>query len=103
MVRPRKIKDYYHPLDDGLLPVGARETLSLREQMGEYILMNLRLKEGLSLRDFAARFGCSFSQTYAKAIAKTAGLALSETDGEYFRLTEKGKFLANVVMLEFLN
>lgn len=103
LVRPRKIKDYYQALDDGLLPVGARETLSLREQMEEYILMNLRLKEGLSLRDFAARFGCSFSQTYAQAIAKTAGLALSETDGEYFRLTEKGKFLANVVMLEFLN
>ena len=103
LLRPREISAYYQALDEGRLPNGNKEILSLYEQMEEYILMNLRLKEGIALNDFAERFGCSFKQTYAQAIAKTIGLGLSEIDEQYFRLTEKGKFLANIVMLEFLD
>ena len=103
LVRPREMMEYYQALDNWRLPVGDKEILNLHDQMEEYILMNLRLKEGIALKEFAKRFGCSFSQTYAQAIAKTTGLGLSEMDEQYFRLTEKGKFLANVVMLEFLD
>ena len=103
LVRPREINAYYQALDKGRLPIGNKEILSKQERMEEYILMNLRLKEGIALNDFAKRFGCSFAQTYAQAIAKTISLSLSEMDEQYFRLTEKGKFLANIVMLEFLD
>jgi oxygen-independent coproporphyrinogen-3 oxidase len=76
--------------------------------MTEQMLLGLRLvREGVSAAGFAARFGLSLPERYPKAI--TFGLEhnllewLETPTGRHLRLTRQGCFLANQVILQFMD
>jgi oxygen-independent coproporphyrinogen-3 oxidase len=77
----------------------------LKEDMGEYMMMALRLvKEGASVKEFKERFGCEMDEVYAEQIRRLIVLGLLKWDngGEILSLTRRGRLLGNQVFVEFI-
>ncbi len=77
---------------------------SAEDDRGEYMMTGLRLtREGVSAREFEARFGMRLEECYEKEIEKLRGAGLLEWEGERLRLTQRGRLLGNRVFVEFIN
>lgn len=78
---------------DTAIPVGSPE---------EYALLRLRLTEGISASDFAARFGCAMPEKWGRrAAALPAALVRADRDG--IRLTREGFLLSNTLISHILD
>ena len=77
--------------------------LSPQDQMGETMMMGLRLlQEGVQEAEFAARFGQTLDEVYADELHKlTEWGLLARTHGRV-HLTSKGTFLSNQVFHHFV-
>lgn len=76
--------------------------LTEREEMEEYCFLHLRMKEGIDLADFQARYGEPPENRYGEKIGllKKEGL-LTERSG-HLMMTARGAALGNLVFEEFL-
>lgn len=68
----------------------------------ETIIMSLRLRQGISNTDFYERFGYKIEEQFGDQIKKLINYGLISYDDEWLKLTEKGLFVADTVMTEFL-
>ncbi len=87
------------------LPAGAiveAETIPVELEMAETAMLGLRLVAGLSLPDFARRFGRSFADVFGDRLAEVRALGLLEQAGDLLRLTERGRLLGNEVFERLL-
>ncbi|MGD8794750.1 MAG: radical SAM family heme chaperone HemW [Anaerolineae bacterium] len=99
----RSPQAYTELLSRGASPVAAQEAISQELEMGETMMMGLRLvDEGVSLARFRQRFGIDLRQKYAAQIEELAGLSLLEIDEGRIRLSSRGHLLANQVFYRFL-
>lgn len=71
-------------------------------EMGETMLLGLRLAEGVSEARFRARFGVGLAETYGPVLTRFVRLGLLEWDGTCARLSVQGRLLGNQVFAEFL-
>ncbi len=84
------------------------QTLSVEEQMEEYMFLGLRLTEGIREEDFRKTFGRSIEEIYPGVVDQFVrqGLLSYEPGDEpgkgRIALTERGLDVSNVVMAEFL-
>ncbi|HLK87227.1 MAG TPA: radical SAM family heme chaperone HemW [Candidatus Binataceae bacterium] len=88
-------------LADGCAQAGD-EPIDARRARGEFVFLNLRLRAGLSLADFAGRFGESFESAFGERAARLfeGGLLVRE-DGRIY-LSDRGLELADSVFAEFI-
>jgi oxygen-independent coproporphyrinogen-3 oxidase len=87
----------------GQRPVAREETISPALEMGETMIMGLRLlDEGVSCRRFGERFGIDPRISFSDEIKELVDLDLLQTDGGGVRLTARGRLLGNQVFLRFL-
>ena len=77
--------------------VGEREALSRAAAMGDYLMMALRLNEGVADADFAARFGEPIEASFGEPLAECAALGLLAREQGRTLLTERGRLLGNEV------
>lgn len=68
----------------------------------EYIMLRLRLKNGINFEDFEKRFGKSFPQDIIKKTKKFADNGLMKKDDNSISLTEKGFLLSNSIIAELI-
>ncbi|MGD9048858.1 MAG: radical SAM family heme chaperone HemW [Anaerolineae bacterium] len=95
--------NYVAQVLDGQRPVAGEETISPALEMGETMIMGLRLlEEGVSCRRFRQRFGTDPGTSFPDEIKELAGLGLLHTDGNGVRLTSRGRLLGNQVFVRFL-
>jgi oxygen-independent coproporphyrinogen-3 oxidase len=80
----------------------SEETLEPSEAMGETIMVGLRLRAGVDLDRFAARFGERAETAFADVIARYSDFGLLEIVEGRLRLTKRGLFLGNEAMAAFL-
>ncbi|MCI0521914.1 MAG: radical SAM family heme chaperone HemW [Chloroflexi bacterium] len=79
------------------------EIIGREEEMGEVMMMGLRLtEEGVHRGGFQERFGRELESVYGAQIEQLAGWGLLEWAGETLRLTQRGRLLGNRVFREFL-
>lgn len=78
------------------------ESLDLAGTIGETIMMNLRLLEGIDLKAFQERFGINLQDEYAETLDKLQALNVLKIEENHLRLTAKGVLLSNEVFQEFL-
>ena len=74
-------------------------------EMGETMMMGLRLtEEGVSRKQFEARFGVSLETAFGKPIRELQRTGLLEWagEGDVLRLTPRGRLLGNRVFMEFV-
>lgn len=68
----------------------------------EYIMMHLRLSDGLSLSGFERLFGYDFTAGRETLIDEYIRLGLMTRDGGRISLTERGFYVSNSILVSFL-
>lgn len=68
----------------------------------EYIMLRLRLKDGIVFEDFEKRFGKAFPQEIIKRTEKFIENSLMKCDEKSTALTEKGFLLSNSIIAELI-
>jgi oxygen-independent coproporphyrinogen III oxidase len=92
---------YIHDLNHETLPVISEEVISLQEDEKEWIMLRLRLSEGIPYKLYQERYGKSFLNEKKAAIEKLKGTGWIDLQEECLRLTEAGMDFANAVIVEF--
>ena len=88
-------------LKEGLAEAGG-ETVDATSAQGEFVFLNLRLRDGFKLADFEARFGESFDSVFgARAARLFEGDLLVRDEGRIY-LSERGLELADSIFTEFI-
>lgn len=77
----------------------ARVLLTKRDRANEYLMMSLRLTEGMSLSRFASLAGKALNP---RKVTELTQLGMLELDGDSLRTTFKGKMVLNAVIGELL-
>jgi oxygen-independent coproporphyrinogen-3 oxidase len=72
------------------------------ESMSEFMILGLRLVEGVSLSEFRERYGEELQSLYGRQISELTGRGLLKKEGGRIKLTELGLDLANKVFVEFI-
>ncbi len=98
----RHPRDYIAALESGETPVADVEEIDRRMEMGETMMLGLRLAEGVSDARFQARFGRELEQVFGAELAELRELGLLEWDGCVARLTARGRLLGNRVFVRFV-
>ncbi len=68
----------------------------------EYVMMHLRLSEGISLREYARLFGKEFSVGREVTIEKLRSLGLMTVSEDRVALTESGFYVSNSIITELV-
>jgi oxygen-independent coproporphyrinogen-3 oxidase len=98
----RDVAAYVGALAKGCLARIEEENLSIEEVLGEALFLGLRLRAGLDLAEFAARYGTRAEQYYKKPLKRLQKAGLVEIAGEHLRLTRRGVLLGNEVFMQFM-
>ena len=72
------------------------------ERREEYIMLRLRLTQGIDTADYAARFGRDFYGEFETALAPYRRAGLLREEGGRIALTTKGMLLSNAVLADLL-
>ena len=78
------------------------EKLELRDQMAEYMILGLRMTEGVSATEFRNNFGQELYEIYGNVIKKYRTMELLEQNGDYLRFTRRGISVSNPILADFL-
>lgn len=94
--------NYYLNEDKTIQVIEESEDLTKLDLMKEYIILNLRLKDGINIQDFYIKFKVNLMDMFNKEITKMQKSNLLYADKTNVYLTDKGKDIANVVWEEFI-
>jgi oxygen-independent coproporphyrinogen-3 oxidase len=98
----RHPREYVAALERGDTPAAETEPINRRLEMGETMMMGLRLAEGVDDARFCARFGVGLEATFGESLAQLHSIGLLVWDGYVARLTARGRLLGNQVFMHFL-
>jgi len=104
-VRTANEKDvlkYIHGIDENKNIKSFDECLPQNQLASETIIMSLRLRQGISNADFHERFGYAIEDQFENQINRLLTYGLVAYEDERLKLTEKGLYIADTVMTEFL-
>lgn len=73
------------------------------ERLGEYVMLRLRLTEGVDSDAFAAKFGVSFEKMFGKYLPMYLENGFMENNGRKYRFTPKGMFVSNYILSAMLD
>lgn len=79
-----------------------RSVLTPDEVREEYIMLALRLSDGLSETDYAARFGEDFFPPRAETCSRLIAAGLARREDHHFALTEAGWLVSNAIIAELI-
>ena len=82
--------------------VTYREPPDRAREMAETVILALRLRDGLELASFEARFGVPLEAAYAGALRETLELGLTELVDGRLRLRDEAVMLGDEAFVRFL-
>ncbi|MBN1754569.1 radical SAM family heme chaperone HemW [bacterium] len=91
---------YIKQLERGQLPVQSMEILEQTEQINEYIMLHLRLIEGLSLAEFERKFSLSFQEYAGESLKYLLDDGFLEFKNNYIRIPSSKLFISNSIISE---
>ena len=94
--------DYYSFIDKNKKPITFSETLSIQDRINEFIIMGIRLNDGVNIEEINKRFNIDFENLYKYELDKNILNGLVEKNKYNIKLTSKGRDLSNQVELDFL-
>lgn len=80
-----------------------RTVISQPSALEENFFLGLRLTRGVNLQELSATFGEGVVANFRDAIRELARDGLMQKDGDYIRLTSRGRLLSNEVFQHFLS
>ena len=94
--------DYFSHIDNGCLPIEGREKIDKEMEIAEYVILGLRLIQGVRFKDFYNRFKIPLEDVYGDVLEKHKKGGLLNVDKHGINLTKKGLDLANLVFIDIL-
>ncbi|MEP6774243.1 MAG: radical SAM family heme chaperone HemW [Chloroflexota bacterium] len=82
--------------------IAEQNLVSQSEEMGEFMMLGLRLNSGVSRHEFSRRFGKDIQSEFGAQLQRMFGYELLESFGDFIRLTPRGRMLGNEVFAEFI-
>ncbi|MCZ8511148.1 radical SAM family heme chaperone HemW [Paenibacillus filicis] len=79
-----------------------RHEITAEEAMEDFMMVGLRMREGVKQADFEAQFGRGWDAVFGSVLSKLTGQGLLEPTAEGYRLTDRGVLLGNEVFGQFL-
>ncbi len=98
----RDVLRYVARIESGRDARAFGERPTPRKRAAETLMMGLRMTSGIKEEDFAGRTGLSLSALYGDVIDRFSELGLMSRRGGRVRLTRKGLFVADSVIMEFM-
>lgn len=98
----QNLQKYIEKADMGKKVVSWSQKLTVQEQMFEFVMLGLRLCEGLDTKDFKQRFNVDFFDQYQHIIKRLEQQNLVETKGDFFRVKPEKFYILNSVITEFI-
>lgn len=102
---PDHPEDYVEAIDRSADPGLLRrdvETIDRRLEMGETMMLGLRLAEGVTIERFDERFDRRLEDVFGEQLMRLRELGLLTWDGTVTRLTRRGRLLGNRVFERFI-
>ncbi len=98
----REPLDYSKAVNAQRLPEADSEPIEREQEMAETGFLALRTAIGLHLPTFAQRFSVSFAEFVGERLRPVEEAGLLEQEGEWLRLSKRGRLLGNEVFLRLL-
>lgn len=95
------VQDYIAAALHGL-PRLEQSPVSRQEAMEDFMMVGMRLLNGVRQRDFQEQFGCAIEDVFEDPLEKLQQKMLIERTGEGYRLSEKGVLFGNEVFATFI-
>lgn len=99
---PSDLKLYCKNIQEDNLGRIIQEEMNEEELMFEYIMLRLRLTEGLDFVEFKNKFNVDFNEKYKGQIKYLTDNKLIEQSGNIVKLTQRGMDISNYVFEEFM-
>ena len=98
----RLVRRYIDAVRSGTHAPAFSEPIDPATAMAETLMLGLRLREGVARDAFLARHGRALDEVYAPQLAALQPLGVLEDTGATLRLTQRGRLVANEVLVRFL-
>jgi oxygen-independent coproporphyrinogen-3 oxidase len=95
------VTKYSQMVEQGAVPVGGNEILTLHQQKDEEVFLGLR-STGIDLGGFKKRYGSDLEHDYRDIISRLLESRLATSDGKTLRLTSRGYALCDEICTEFM-
>jgi oxygen-independent coproporphyrinogen-3 oxidase len=95
------LTDYYRSIDTG--EIYPNQSVCTRQRMMEdYLMMGLRLIEGIDVRGFKQRFGMDIDAVYRERIRQLTSIGMLKREDDSLSLSEAALFVSNRVIAELI-
>lgn len=94
--------EYFKKIEMSEAPMGGEENLDPETRASEYIILGLRMNEGVDYLEFENRFGFDARKRFKAVIDKHKNEGLLTESKTHLRLTQRGMDLSNIVEVDFL-
>ncbi len=84
-------------------PIDELYQLTPNERIGEYIMLKLRLCDGISSTEFTSRFGMNFDALYGRRLQLYIDNGFMRYDGDRYSFTSKGMYVSNYILSTILD
>jgi oxygen-independent coproporphyrinogen-3 oxidase len=99
---PRDYIAAYNPVNPQSTTRHSVEEIDRRLEMGETMILGLRLAEGVRAERFEGRFQEPLMNVFGEELKELRDLGLLAWDGSVARLTPRGRLLGNRVFARFV-
>lgn len=80
-----------------------REAPSLDERANEYVMLRMRLCDGIRITDFESRFGTSFADSFGRALARYVDTGFVKRTSHGYAFTSRGMYVSNAILSDILD
>ncbi|MFL5734334.1 MAG: radical SAM family heme chaperone HemW [Chloroflexia bacterium] len=95
--------DYINRVQEGRSVLSEQYEVSEHDEVGEFMMLGMRLTKGVSREEFTGRFGRDLDEVFAAEISYLRGAGLLEAEGDWVRLSARGRLLGNEVFARFID
>ncbi len=96
------IEEYKDMIEMKKKPIQEKNDLTNKDKIEEYIIMALRMNEGININEFENKFNENFKQKYNHILEKLKNENLIEEQNNHIRFTQRGREISNSILIEFI-
>lgn len=102
----RAVRDYIDGLeiiDSNIDIIASIDDIDSRKSMDEYVMLGMRLEEGVNVGDFEERFGVSFHEKYGALLDEYVEDGFVIATPQNYRFSTMGMFVSNYILSSVLD
>ena len=102
----RVVRDYIDGLEiigSNINIVASSEKIDSDECMDEYVMLGMRLADGIVVADFESRFNTSFAEKYGHRLDEYLDEGFVIKDEKGYRFSSNGMFVSNYILSDVLD